>query len=67
VRENEEDVVELRKECLCKAPPVLREHCSHSPCPLDLLVPSPLPWQPKCVVALEARKLFVPTLLPLQP
>jgi hypothetical protein len=51
MQKNEEDVGELKKKCLCKAPPALLQHCSHSPCPLDLPVPSSPPWQPEpCVV-----------------
>jgi hypothetical protein len=67
MRKNEEDVVELKKECLCKAPPALLKHCSHSPWLLDLPVPSPLPWQPEHVAALDARKLSMHALLPLRP
>ena len=62
MRENEEDAMELRKECLYKVPPALLKHCSYSPCLLDLPMPSPPPWQLGDVVALE---LFVLALLPL--
>jgi hypothetical protein len=67
VRENEEDVGELRKKCLCKAPSVLLQQCSYFPCPLDLPVPSLPPWQPGGVAAPIALKLFVHAMLPLQP
>jgi hypothetical protein len=43
------------------------ETLSQSPCPLDLPVPSPQPWQPGDVAVLDARKLFVLALLLLRP